>query len=1074
MAVLWATAAQAQIDPAILRPAGYHPSNIAYYNTPYFANALHHGGEWLAFTGNEFGTSLDFNARPAQFINGYPQFLDPGQKLRALLFGLNINNPHRPAAWPARDTLAKGRIVMTWQGNADVRLVNCAFDATDSNGAATGLINNGRRVYQCTSVLSSLEVHAIQTPITDLKVWLASLEGQLFHPLLLQRIADADWGFIRFMDWGATNASPQQDWSDRRKPSHIFMNGIITARAPSAGSDPNRETGAAYEHMVALCNATGRNLWINIPHLATADYITKLARLIRYGSNGSEPYTTDTPGAVYPPLNAGLKVYVEFSNEIWSGGYSFPQGNWAQEQAVAAGLATNLNDFAGRARFTARRFCDSWKIFQDVFGGTSRLVRVAAIFTANTTYSQAFLTEIGTYGTGLSPAVRPDVLAATTYFGNGIQDFVHEQGFPAGKPFNDPYWTSQDFADDLTIAFREWKRRMLAGDASTGAGPDASGIGGGFSATLRDLPGSTLGYALPIIAYEGGPSLFTNEIDTDGNSQADDGVTIFVEAMNRDARIADVYRVHLEIARSKGLWTHTPYTDTSTWSRFGQWGHLETLDAAPASSPKYALMLEHFATYTSTLRHIDAAIGAAPSFTTSASLPPGIVGQAYSEDIVTSGGNGTRTIVAIGTHLDPGLSIAAAPAAGNLRITGTPTTSGKSYILARVHDADGDPAWRIFTLETYGGPGTLVQSDFRGTSPAQNRPWTTTYVLSPTVTWSGWNIGSGIVPQSGNDAFFFSVSGPGSDPPSTLGQAITDQEYLTATVTPASGPIDLRGAEFRFAIKRVGDHSPRAYAVFSSIGGFADGNQHYASTLVDSFDHDEHEHVFALPSTAAFSAINAPLTFRIYAFGAKFDSHQSSLTAFKLTLDQPDGPPAAPANVIATAQGTTQVALTWTASPFAASYEVFRRSGNGSEANIGTSGAAAFSDTGAAASTAHLYRVRAVFSGGTSTFSTPALATTVVFTNDPLLTGTTIIQRTHLIELRTAVNAVRTLAALGTTTFTDTVITAGASPVRAIHISELRTALSAALTTLGLPAPSFSSGNTVMAVHLQELRTLVK
>lgn len=889
-AILLAAAnAAAQIDTAILRPVGYHPSHVAYYNAPFFANALHQGGEWFEFSGFEHGTQIDFNARPTQFINGYPQFLQTNLKLRAVLFGLNIESSHRPAVWPSRGTLAKGRIVMTWQGNADVRLANCAFNAADSNGGQTGLINNGRRVYLCTDPLRTLEVHEIQTPITDLKVWLAhnngSLEGQLFHPLFLQRIADADWGFLRFMDWGATNASPQQNWSDRRKPSHIFMNGIITARAPAAGSDPNRETGVAYEHMVALCNATGRNLWINIPHLATEEYITKLAQLIRFGSNGSEPYTGANPNAEFPPLNSNLKVYVEFSNEIWSNGFAFPQGNWAQDQAIAAGLAANQNDFAGRARFTARKFCDAWEIFQTVFGGTSRLVRVAAIFTANTTYSEAFLRELGTYGTGQTPAVRPDVLAVTTYFGNGIQDYVEDAGFTTGKLFNDAYWTSASFENDRATTFKEWTRRILAGDATTGAGPDATAIGGGFSSSLRDLPQSTLGYPLPIIAYEGGPSLFTDNIDQGAQNGSgvptDDHVTTFIEAMNRDPRIASVYRIHLEIAKSKGLWTHTPYTDTSTWGRFGQWGHLETLDADPAHSAKYALMLEHFTTYTSTIRHIDAPVGAAPSFTTSASLPVGIYGQSYTQDIVTSGGNGARTIAVIGTFLDPGLSVGAAPAAGNLRITGTPTGSGKNFLLARVHDADGDAAWRIFTLETFGGPGTLVQSDFRGTNPAQNRPWTHTFARSPSVAWSGWNIGSGIVPQNGNDAFFFSVSGTQIDPGSTLAGAIADREYLTAIVTPAAGPLDLRGAEFRFRIRRVGDHSPRAYAVF------AGANELYVSNAVDAFDKDETEHVMTLPNTAAFSAITTAIEFRIYAFGAKFDGHATSLTAFKLTVDEP-------------------------------------------------------------------------------------------------------------------------------------------------------------------------------------------
>ena len=1079
--------AHAQIDTSILRPVGYHPSNVAYFNTPYFANALHHGGEWYEFSGFEFGTPLDFNALPTQFINGYPQFLEPGQKLRGFLFGLNITDPFRPAAWPARDTLAKGRIVVTWQGNADVRLVNCTFNSGESNGGETGLIDNGRRIYNCTSALQTIEVHAIQTPITDLKVWLAhpnqtSLEGNLFHPLFLQRIADADWSFIRFMDLGATNASPQQDWSDRRVPSHIFMNGIIKEREPSEGSDPHRETGMAFEHMVALCNATGRNMWINIPHLATDDYIENLAKLIRFGSDGVNPYDEPNANPVFPPLNGDLKVYIEFSNEIWSGGFAFPQGNWAQEQAVAEGLATNLNDFAGRARFTARRFSDTWRIFQEVFGGTSRLVRVAAVFTANMSYTEPFLEELGTYGTTLTPAVRPDVLAVTTYFGNGIQEFVHEQGFATGKLFNDPYWTSAQFATDLSIAFDEWKRRMLAGDASTGAGPDATGIGGGFSSALRDLPQQTLGYSLPIVAYEGGPSLFTDHLDQNAQNgegvPTDDGVTTFVEAMNRDPRIADVYRIHLDIAKSKGLWTHTPYVDSSQWGRFGQWGHLENLDQTPSSAAKYALMLEHFTTFSS-IRHIDTPAGAVPSFSTAASLPVGIAGTTYTQDIVTTGGTGARSIVVVGTFLDPGLSVAAAPTAGNLRISGTPTGSRKNFILARVKDADGDPAWRIFTLQTFGGPGTLVQSDFRGTSPGLNLPWTQTFVLSPNVNWSGWSAGAGAAPQDDDDVLSFSVSAP-TAANETLTQAMADNEFLTATVTPKAGvTLDLRGGELRFSTRRIGFHSALGYALFTNASGFSEANALYVSSEVTKDNFDEIEHVLTIPSTAAFQAITTPLEIRIYAFGAQFDGHRTSLTGFKLTENVPEGAPAAPANLVATATSGTSVSLTWSAPAGALSYQIFRRSGSGAETLIGTSGVPSFTDGTAATSTAHLYRVKALSAASeASPFSGGSLATTVVFSDEPRVLHSTKIKRLHLIQLRTAVNAVRTLAGLSAATFTDSTITAGSTKVRTLHVSELRTALTAALTALAITPPSYSSGlatgSRVKLTHIQELRTAVK
>ncbi|HEX8155243.1 MAG TPA: hypothetical protein VF698_19070, partial [Thermoanaerobaculia bacterium] len=845
IALAAALPAAAQFSTAALRPAGYHPGNVAYFNAPYFANALFHGGEWRSFTGSEFGTPIDFNT--PQFVNGYPQFLNAGQKLRAPLFGLNINNPNRPTAWPARDTLAKGRIVVTWNGTADIRMTGGTLVPADSPSGATGTFTGGRRVYTCTGSQStqSLEVHAIGSPApSEIRVWLAdpanpsqSLEGQLFHPLLLARIADRDWGFIRFMDWGATNASPVMDWSDRRLPAHIFMNGVINDRSPALDDSVaagDRETGVAYEHMVALCNATGKNLWINVPHLATADFVTRLAKLIRFGSDGANPYDAPQANPVHPPLSADLRVFVEYSNEIWSSGFSFPQGNWAQSQAAANGLGSGLE---GKARFNARRFCETWRAFQSVFGGSERLVRVAATFTANETYSAAFISEINAYGPTLTPPVAPDVLAVTTYFGNGIQDFVHQQGFTAGKAFDDPYWTGGAFAAHLTTAFDEWKRRILAGDAVQGAGPDATGIGGGFSASLR-------AFGLPLVAYEGGPSLFTDTIDS-GGSTGDDGVTIFIEAMNRDPRIAELYRIHLELARSKGLWTHTPYTDTSPWSRFGQWGHLETLDQAPAAAPKYSLMLEHFDTY-SALRHVDAPLNAVPQFATGAILPPAIVGQPYAATIQTSGGDGARTMTLVSAFLEPGLSAAAS--GSTLTISGTPTVSRKNYLLARVHDADGDPSWRVFTLETFGGAGTLVQSDFRGASPALHRPWTPTFVLSPKVAWSGWNVGGGIVAHAGDDAFVFSVS-----------SSATTNNFLTATITPMQGPLDLRGGEIRFSTRRIHFHAPLTYSLTASIGG-----QLYVSSAVDKSNFDEIEHVVAIPSTVAFSAIDAPFELRIF------------------------------------------------------------------------------------------------------------------------------------------------------------------------------------------------------------------
>src|SRR5262249_51871487 len=149
-------------------------------------------------------------------------------------------------------------------------------------------------------------------------------------------------------------------------------------------------------------------------------------------------------------------------------------------------------------------------------------------------------------------------------------------------------------------------------------------------------------------------------------------------------------------------------------------------------------------------------------------------------------------------------------------------------------------------------------------------------------------------------------------------------------------------------------------------------------------------------------------------------------------------PPAAPASVTASATSSTQVAVTWPAVSGATYYEIYRRAPGGSFALVGTSIPASFTDTGATANTAYLYRVRAVGPGGSSVDSPADLATTVIFSDDPLTNHITI-KAVHLGELRTSVNAVRALANLSVASFTDP--NPAGVVILAIHINELRAAL---------------------------------
>jgi hypothetical protein len=188
-------------------------------------------------------------------------------------------------------------------------------------------------------------------------------------------------------------------------------------------------------------------------------------------------------------------------------------------------------------------------------------------------------------------------------------------------------------------------------------------------------------------------------------------------------------------------------------------------------------------------------------------------------------------------------------------------------------------------------------------------------------------------------------------------------------------------------------------------------------------------------------------------------------------------PPSPPSSLAANATAVPTILLTWL--PIAgATYEIARSTGLGVFEIVGTSATNNFTDIAVVANTAYLYKVRAVDALGTrSAFSNLDLATTVTFTDDPLVAQSTVVKALHITQLRTAVNAVRALAGLGAGSFTDPTLTS-AIVIKAAHVTDLRGALDPARSNLGLPTVSYTdaplAGVAVKAIHLQELRTAVK
>ena len=153
------------------------------------------------------------------------------------------------------------------------------------------------------------------------------------------------------MEWTQTINSSEQNWSDR-VPADWFT---------SAGPG-----GVSFEDIIELSNEAHKDMWINVPALATTDFVTQLANL------------------VYSRLDPGLKVYVEYSNETWNSAFD------EYSQVLAAGRANPIVNQSGDivAQQTAYMTKIIGDIFKTAFGSaSSRVLPVLGGFAAVPSYN---------------------------------------------------------------------------------------------------------------------------------------------------------------------------------------------------------------------------------------------------------------------------------------------------------------------------------------------------------------------------------------------------------------------------------------------------------------------------------------------------------------------------------------------------------------------------------------------------------------------------------------------------------------------------------------------------------------
>ncbi|HEX8323064.1 MAG TPA: hypothetical protein VF595_04045, partial [Tepidisphaeraceae bacterium] len=218
-------------------------------------------------------------------------------------------------------------------------------------------------------------------------------------------------GVLRFMDYLAINNNTQKSWTERVKPTDVKLNPTM-ARS-------SRGRGGPLELAVQLGNEAGRDIWINVPAMADDDYVTKMAQLIKYGSDGVNPYTGPQKNPVFKPLNPNLKVYVEYSNETWN--TSFLQFGHIRDLAKAevaseAGtvgpmsVVPTTNEYYLTERYNALRTKEIADTFSNVFGDSAMLDTVRPILAWQ-------------YGNGNDTANQA-VTVLDGYFNNAKGNFV--------------------------------------------------------------------------------------------------------------------------------------------------------------------------------------------------------------------------------------------------------------------------------------------------------------------------------------------------------------------------------------------------------------------------------------------------------------------------------------------------------------------------------------------------------------------------------------------------------------------------------------------------------------------------
>ncbi|WP_146588218.1 calcium-binding protein [Puniceibacterium confluentis] len=524
---------------------------------------------------------------------GWPLRMPPGvDRLEAVLL----------TDQPVEAVHLRGDYVLRYDGEAQISLTGRASRVHRTPGQISFHYEPGEGL-----VGVSLSAVNEADPIRNIRILRQDMlplweTGVLFNPDWIARIRDLR--AVRFMDWMFTNGASAKSWEDRPRVSDY----TYAAR------------GVPVSVMLALANQIGADPWFSVPHMADDAYVRAFATQVR-----------DT-------LDPRLKVYVEYSNEVWN--FLFPQAHWAGEQAVARWGESET----GWMQFYGLRAAQVMDIWTGVFGAEAedRLVRVISTHTGWPGLEESVLqSPLGFLELGHMPQDSFDAYAVSGYFGHEIggPDMAAQLGG----------WLDASEAQARQDGAAQGLRRVALREyvsAHRFDGAIEPVIGALRDGSVREILTEIWPYhadvarksGLELIMYEGG-----SHVTAHGDTVNDDRLTGFFTMLNYTPQMAALYGDLLTGWSAAGGHLFNAFVDVAAPGKWGSWGALRHLSDA---NPRWDALMAFDVAAPDGWEHRDAAAFADGVLLYSGAVAARLEGTAQ-EDILI-GGPGADTLVSGG------------------------------------------------------------------------------------------------------------------------------------------------------------------------------------------------------------------------------------------------------------------------------------------------------------------------------------------------------------------------------------------------------------------------------------------